>query len=278
MLKWGKRGCLFVIARSVSSEAMSEIATLSAHNDRRELPINLEKGIVMLADSDHSADTEAIQHLKQAILDGKHWYIALLEAIGLWGSADEVYNGHHYHYLISGEAFDWLSLAERLCAEVDGLLSEEEKVNLLFFAIPPIELSLEEFSRLMGRAKYRAYLNYLYGIIMEEALILAVEEEVYKERRRFAPSQNERIQQEAYQRVYGADVFILLHQFRHEKSYPHRKSITLGEQKEFTYWLFKHRLKHCEKAKIASDTKKALEYLQRHWSLRMKQNPGSVPG
>ena len=35
--------------------------------------------------------------------------------------------------------------------------------------------------------------------------------------------------------------------------------------KEFTYWLFKYRLKKCEKAKIASDTKKAIEYLQRQW-------------
>ena len=246
-----------------------------ARNDRRELPINLEKGIVMLADSHHPADAEAIQHLKQSILDGKHWYIALLEAMGLWGSAEEVYNGRCYCYLISGEAFDWLSLAERLCAEVDGLLPEEEKINLLFLATPPIDLSSGEFSHLMGRAKYQAYLNYLYGIIMEEALILAIEEEVYKERRRFTSYRDDRIQQEAYQRVYGIDMFTLLHQFKQEKGYSHGKSITLREQKEFTYWLFKHRLKHCDKARIASDTKKALEYLQRQWSFRMKQKLGS---
>jgi hypothetical protein len=35
--------------------------------------------------------------------------------------------------------------------------------------------------------------------------------------------------------------------------------------KEFSYWLFKYRLKQCEKAKIASDTKKALRYLKRQW-------------
>ena len=226
--------------------------------------------------STQTADMEAIHHLKQAICSGKHWYIALLEAIGVWGSAEEIYNGQHYRYLISGEAFDWLSLAERLCLEVDGLFSEEEKINLLFFTTPPIELSQKEFSHLIGDTKYRAYLNYLYGIVIEEALISAVEEEVHKERRNFVNCQDERIQQETYHRVYGTDMTTLLNQFRHEKGYPRHSSITLSEQKEFTYWLFKYRLKHCEKARVASDTKKALEWLQQQWASRMKRKPAEV--
>ncbi|GAJ03845.1 unnamed protein product, partial [marine sediment metagenome] len=32
---------------------------------------------------------------------------------------------------------------------------------------------------------------------------------------------------------------------------------------EFTYWLFKYRLNHCDKARVASDTKKGLEQLNR---------------
>jgi hypothetical protein len=220
--------------------------------------------------SSQAADAEAIQHLRQAILSGKHWYIALLEAVGLWGSAEESYNGQSYRYLLNGEAFDWLSLAERLCFEIDGLFPEEEKVNLLFFAAPPIELSQEEFSKLIGEAKYRAYLNYLYGVVIEEALILAVEEEIYKEKRRFVNCSDEPVQQEAYQRVYGTNMTTLLHGFRHEKGYPHHKSLSLAEQKEFTYWLFKYRLEHCDKARIASDTKKAVEYWQQTWALRKK--------
>jgi hypothetical protein len=42
-------------------------------------------------------------------------------------------------------------------------------------------------------------------------------------------------------------------------------STTLDEMKEFTYWLFKFRLKRHEKARIASDTKKGLDYLKRQW-------------
>jgi len=216
------------------------------------------------------ADKEAIQHLKQAVHEGKHWYIALLEAIGLWGSAEETYDGEHYRYLISGEAFDWLSLAERLCLEVDGLFSEEEKLNLLFFGVPPLELSEKEFSHLIGDTKYRAYLNYFYGVIIEEALIPAVEEEVCKERGNLVACQDKRIQEEAYQRVYGTDMATLLSQFRHEKKYHYRKSMTLTEQKEFTYWLFKYRLKHCDRERVASDTKKALEWWQQQRAPRMK--------
>lgn len=32
--------------------------------------------------------------------------------------------------------------------------------------------------------------------------------------------------------------------------------------KEFTYWSFKYRVKTCDKARIASDTKKALTWLK----------------
>jgi len=217
------------------------------------------------------ADREAIEHLKKSIQEGKQWYIALLEAIGLWGSAEETYKGQTYRYLISGEAFDWLLLAERLCLEIDGLIHEEEKNNLLFFAMPPIELSQSEFSRLIGENKYRAYLNYLYGVIIEEALILAVEEEVYKEKSSYALYKEDLVQQEAYRRVYDADIVTLLRYFRHEKGYPHSGSITLSEHKEFTYWLFKYRVEHCDKERVASDTKKAMQCLQRQWNLRMKK-------
>lgn len=219
-------------------------------------------------------DKEAIEHLKQSILSGKQWYIALLEAIGLWGSAEEIYNEQTYRYLIAGEAFDWLLLAERLCSEVDSLLPEEEKSNLLFFAIPPVEVSQKEFKRLLGEAKYRAYLNYLYGVIVEEALILAVEEEIYKERTSFTLQQEDFIEQEAFHRVYDDDMATLLQRFRDERGYHQSKTITMTEHKEFTYWLFKYRLKRCEKARVASDTKKALQCLQHQWASRIKKKLG----
>jgi hypothetical protein len=212
-----------------------------------------------------TGDAEAIRHLKQGIADGKHWYIALLESIGLWASAEEVYNNRNYHYLINGEAFDWMLLAERLCETVDGLLPEDEKNALLFHGRPPLALSVSEVRRFISGSKYRQYLNYFYGITVEGALLLAVQEEIDKERRVLGYRSKDESSDEAYRRIYNANKATMLKRFRQEKGYAQLKSTTLTELKEFTYWLFKYRLKQCEKARIASDTKKALEYLKRQW-------------
>lgn len=212
------------------------------------------------------ANERAVRHLREGIAKGKHWYLALLEAVGMWRSTEENYKGRHYSYLIDGEAFDWLLLAERLCQEVDDLIPEREKIDLLFFDRPPIELTKEEFKKLIGTAKYRAYLNYLYGVLTEEALILAAMEEIRKERRTSGLPENDSVVDMVYQRIYGAPQDVLLRQFRKEKGYRERKSATLGELKEFSYWLFKYRLKNTEKARVASDTKKALAWLHRDWA------------
>ena len=213
-----------------------------------------------------AGDTEATRHLEQAITGGKHWYIALLEAIGLWKAAEETHNGRTYRYLIAGEAFDWLLLAERLCETVDGLLPNGDKIALLFYGKPPLNLTKEGFKEIIGISKYRQYLNYFYGVTVEEALILAVQEEVRKERRTSGYGNEHDTVNEVYRRIYGATKTTLLKHFRQEKGYPQVRSISLTELKEFTYWLFKYRLKQCDKARVASDTKKALEHVRQQWT------------
>ena len=205
-------------------------------------------------------DKEAMENFKGAIASGKNWYIALLEAIGLWTLAEEVHDGRHYCYLIEGQAFDYLLLAERICQEVDGLLPEQEVLDLISSGKPPIELPEEELKRLMGSCKYQAHLNYRYGVVVECALLQAVDEDIERERR--ACVYHDGHSWDSYQRVYGADQKMLLGRFRQEKGYPQVDSIALSELREFTYWLFKYRLKNCDKAKVASDTKKAVEHLR----------------
>jgi hypothetical protein len=228
--------------------------------ENKNIPMTMAKG-----------DARAIAHLKQAVADGKHWYMALLEAIKLWKSPEEDYQGHHLNYVIDGEAFDWLLLAERLSNEISESIPEKERINLLFFDLPPLELTREEFKKLIGPVKYRAYLNYLYGVLVEENLISAVVDEIRKER--FASGLNKHVDilDKAYRRIYGDDQQTLLDNFRKEKRYPKRKSMTLSELKEFTYWLFKYRIKRCDKSRVASDTKKALIKMQRNAS-RVKRN------
>jgi hypothetical protein len=185
-----------------------------------------------------SNNAQAIKHLEQAIAGGQHWYIALLEAIGLWTDGEETVNGRHYQYLIDGQAFDWLLLAERLCEAVDDLLPEEEKMALLFHSQPPLKLSPEQFKALIGSTKYSQYLNYFYGVTVEEALFLAVQEEVRKEKRTLGYNKEHNLTDEVYQRIYGAARLALLN----------------------------YRLKNCDKPRIASDTKKALERLNANGS------------
>lgn len=208
-----------------------------------------------------AGDLAAIRHLEQSIKYGKHWYLALLEAIGLWSSAEDTEGGRTYRFLIGGEAFDWLLLAERLCGAVDGLLPADEKTALLFHGKPPLKVSLEQFKNLIGPNKYRQSLNYFYGVVVEEALILAVKEEVRKEGRALGLTDDRGTTNEAHRRIYGATRAVLFNRFRREKGYPQTPSVTLAVLKEFTYWLFKYRVEHCDKTKVASDTKKGLEQL-----------------
>ncbi len=213
-------------------------------------------------------DTQAIQRLRSAIAEDKNWYVALLEAVRLWTSPEEDYDGRHYHYLIDNEAFDWLVLAERLCEELDGLIPERERTDLLFFDIAPIELSKDEFKNIIGASKYQAHLNYLYGILVEKFLVLAVTDEIRKKRSALGLNSDNGIVDEAHQSIYGLTQKELLKQFRKERHYPQLRTIGLGEFNEFTYWLFKYRTRNCDKSRVASDTKKAL--LKLHELLKLK--------
>lgn len=206
-------------------------------------------------------DAQAIQRLRNGIAEGRNWYEALLEAVRVWTSPEEDYKGRHYQYLVSSEAFDWLALSERLCEELDGLIPEVDRANLLFFGIPPVALSKGQFRSLIGPSKYRAYLNYFYGILVERFLLLSVTEDLRKKNTMSGLNNNSGVVDLAYQRIYGAAQSTLLRQFRKERHYRQLRSIGLSQLDEFTYWLFKYRVKTCDKSLVASDTKKGLTKL-----------------
>jgi hypothetical protein len=216
-------------------------------------------------------DLDAINHLKVSVAAGKNWYISLLEAIKMWHSAEERYKGRRLVYLIDGEAFDWLELAERLSHEIMDSIPEDEMINLLFYDIPPLDLSKDEFHALIGSAKYKAYLNYTYGVLVEEALIETVVEEVRKEKRSLGSMKDDGVAERAYKRIYRETEEDLLKQFMKEKGYNRRRNISLGDIKEFMYWLFKYRVKNSDNSRVASDTKKALLFLQKTMPLKRRK-------
>jgi hypothetical protein len=213
--------------------------------------------------SDQVSNVQAIEHLKSALAEGRDWVTALLESVALWTITEEVYQDEYHRYLLDGEAFDWLLLAERLLAEVDELVPEEEKRELLFSGDVSRSLTEDEFKSLLGPQKYSAYLNYWYGIVVEEAVLQSAEEEERKSLHSGGLRESIELTDRAFSRVYGLERAELRRRFREEKSHSVPSSSTLTESKEFTYWLFKYRLIHAEGERVASDTRKGILFLQK---------------
>lgn len=211
----------------------------------------------------NAESAEAIRHLREQIANGRDWGIALLEAAGMWTQAVEEREGRIYVYLIGDEAFDWLLLAERLCSEIQDLVPVTDQEDLLFHGKLPQDPADGELENLLGFTKFRAYTNYWYGVVVEEALQLAVEREVQKENRSKGRGNTQEPHTEdiAWMRLYNDTAANLLRAFRQEKDYLDGDSISLTEKKEFTYWLFKRRVGAWDPARVASDTRKALDCL-----------------
>ena len=226
-----------------------------------------------------AGDGEVIDPLtgfRTAIESGDHWFDATMRAIAAWERPDETVDGRHYQYLIDGEAFDWLLLAERLVGEAGDRVPDAEAERLLFFARPPdgalpqpahahsVRITDDDLRGLIGDARHRAHLNFLYGVTVEEALQYAVELEVSKERHGANirdPRSGDAVLDPVYERIYDRPRADLLAEFRDEARLPRAPDISLPELRRFMYWLFKYRVTNCEPARVASDTRKALAQL-----------------
>lgn len=203
-----------------------------------------------------------VEHFRGALKSGTPWPEALLAAIGEWTAPSEVVDGMWLDYLIEGEAFDWLLLAERLLREAPaGCISAGETEDLLFMGILPDGITEARFKSLLGPEKYRAHLNHFYGVVVEEALWHAVEREVEKERSVRGLQHPFGVQNLIAERLYRAELLPLLRRFQREHGRGRRVRLTLAESRAFTYWLFKRRIANSDQARIASDTRKGLRML-----------------
>lgn len=205
----------------------------------------------------------AFEHLRTALAAGRDWPEALLEAMALWTVPKEVHLGRPLDYFIAGEAFDWLLLAERLLNEVRDYVSEEEREALLTVGAFPDQFDDEDVARLLDRDKYRGYLNYYYGVTVEEALQLACELEARKRDASNGVRYRDDYPDRAFMRIYGKSSLELLRAFRASAGPNHQCISSMAEHRGFTYWLFKYRWANSDKAKIASDTAKGLRQLER---------------
>ena len=214
------------------------------------------------ADGEGLSPEEAVQSFRSGLESGTQWFEALLQTMGQWTLAEETYNGRRYKYMVGREAFDWLLLAERLCAEATDLLPEEGVEQFLFNGVHPIPLEEDEFRDLLGVSKYRAYLNFHYGVVLEEALQLAAEETVRKRHLARGYSDSEELVEDAFRHLYTNSWTELLEEFRTGAKLGKRSNFTLSDVKEFTYWLHKRRINYWDPARVASDTRVAISRLQ----------------
>ncbi len=208
-------------------------------------------------------DSATLGRLIAAVDAGQPWYPALLDAIGQWHCTEEEVRGRRFRYLVGGEAFDYLLLAERLLLELGDRVAPGEREALLFFGRPPAPMDDAEFHERVGETKYRAHLNHIYGVVVEQALLLAAEQDVQKEKVGIVGGGRDGSQEAAFQRVYGKPRAELLEQFQADRGLERAERLDHDELMELTYWLFKYRLRAMDRARVASDTRRALVCLQR---------------
>ncbi|MBM3140298.1 MAG: hypothetical protein FJZ92_08830 [Chloroflexi bacterium] len=205
---------------------------------------------------------QGVEALRRALGRGEPWYPALLGVIRRWSAAEEVLDGVAYRYLIAGEAFDWLLLAGRLLAEVEEEAPADEVERLLLFGLPPADESDDEFELAIGAPKYRAHLNFQYGVVVEELLLLSVEMEYQKAGRLIGAGQAPP-DVAAYEHVYGKSLDELQVLYRAETESALTGRVSQHEWQAFTYWCSKYRVRTGEPARVASDTRKAVALMSR---------------
>lgn len=215
------------------------------------------------------------------VVGGRPWFDALLDCIRDWEAPREIIDGREYVYLLEQEAFDWLLLAERICdAAPPGLLPTHEVEAMLIDESPPVALSEPEFQERLGTPKYWAHLNFLYGVRVEQALHLAMERVLQKERNGLSFShQRQELDADVFGRIYGARQPDLLREYRAANHREHidPERIEHAEWQAFTYWLFRRRIERQDPARVASDTRQGLEMLYELEAARQRRRRRRAP-
>lgn len=212
-----------------------------------------------------SFHTGVIAELRHRAGKDESWHIALLQAMGQWSLTHESVAWRDWHYVIGGEALDGLTLAQRLCLEIPDAIPPFELESLLFHGRWPERMSAERLRQLIGSYRYTALLNFRFGIVVEEALQLVAEESIRKSRLARCYQDSDDVIEDAYRHLYGDTQTNLIAEFLRAsdaalESTP--ESMPLNVWQEFTYWLFKRRVRKWHPARVASDTRRGLERLR----------------
>ena len=222
----------------------------------------------ILVDAGSAADQSRegiIGRLRERAGRVESWHMSVLRAMGEWNAPHEDLTGDRWHYVIGGEALDWLTLAQRLCLEIPDAVPQHELEALLFRGRWPEPVSAEMFRELIGPFRYTAVLNFRYGVVVEEALQLVAEDSMRKSRWARCYQDNEGVTDDAYRHLYGETQSALAERFLAETAGvwgTDPDTLSVASWNEFTYWLFKLRVRKWHPARVASDTRRGLERLR----------------
>lgn len=194
------------------------------------------------------------------------WRDHIFNAISRWSIPSEEIADEPHIYFIAGEAFNWRRLAERLAWHITFLLPEEEE-NAMARWLESDHMfgGLEEshFRRVLGREKWRAFLNYFYGVTLERCLALHAGSRIAKAK--FGGGQNvsDDMLDEAFEALYGGTEPELWIAFASESGLSIESGVarSLAIDDEFTYWLFKRRIGTTYMAHVAHEVRHGLEAL-----------------
>jgi hypothetical protein len=215
--------------------------------------------------------SELMDELSLRLFDRpEDWKLAVLETVGHWPESTEKVDGVKLSYLVGGEAFDWRLLAGRILSSVGN--APQPDVWHGWLDMPDLfgGFTEAEFMRILGVDKSRACLSFFYGVTVEQGLQVAAREEIVKRSVASGREPSDDMCDDAYQRLYGNDREGLWDEFcsatgllSREGSELNPDELTLRQDDQFMYWLFKRRMDRSDPARVASDTRKGLAQLER---------------
>tara|TARA_Y100001970_G_scaffold225688_1_gene278739 strand:- start:18142 stop:18807 length:666 start_codon:yes stop_codon:yes gene_type:complete len=182
-----------------------------------------------------------------------------LKIIGKWPVKTEIINNIEYKYWIDDEAFNWHLLATRI---IFSLNEETNKKPLNAFLHSTYLLpgsDQRKIINLFPPDKYRAHLNFIYGVVLEEVIICFNEMEKNKDIiNQFHASDAINA---VYLDLYGYNFSEFKRIYEFEKKIKLDKFDSLYSYYDFLYWSWKYRIKKSTPEKIAYDSQSGINFL-----------------
>ena len=198
--------------------------------------------------------TKLIQELRNEVSRGENWQKSIAQYIGLWTEKEEFYRGYKYIYLIDDEALDWLTLTERLVSSIKSYITKEEYNYVSTSGLLPDKDIYKYIKETIPKKKLSQMRNFYYGIIIEN-LIYHYKILEYQKNTIVVEDNDQKF----YEEIYNKPIEVLYEMFYKEKKTINKNKLNFHELKLFSYWLFKYRLKHSDKTKMAHETNTALK-------------------